>query len=280
MKSKEDVFAALDKAQLSKHRHEIEGLLMPSVRLTSRAADEAAVGVGASKLGGLPDLAADQAWPLWKGLPMSFVAQINLSQMSPYDVGHLLPKTGLLLFFYDSNQQDSGSEATQRGQWQIIFYTGDPAKLQRTVAPATLPAKGRFKSCALDGMTEFTLPLDPSAFGLMWDEADSNRYSDFMTTYPSPEDRKTTHHRLLGYTDQIQDDMHTQVEIESRGLKSDQVSADITRNALHWQLLLQIDSDEKSGMNWANNGMLYFWIAEGDLKAQKFDNVWLVMQSE
>ncbi len=280
MKNKEEVLAAVDKAQLSKHRSELDRLIAPSVRLTSRISDEAAIGIGASKLGGSPDLTPDQVWPIRKGVPMSFIAQINLNQMQPYDLAHLLPKTGLLLFFYDSNQQDGGSEATQRGQWQVILYPSDPAKLHRTASPATLPAKGRFKGCALDGTPEFTLPLDLSAFGLAWDDADSNRYSDFMTTYSSVEDRKTAHHRMLGHTDQIQDDMHTQVELESRGLKSDQVTAEITHSALHWQLLLQIDSDEKTGMNWANNGMLYFWIPEGDLKAQKFDNVWLVLQSE
>jgi uncharacterized protein YwqG len=278
--SKSDMLAALSKAQLSDRVPDLEPLIAASIRLTSQPTDETKLAVGATKLGGSPDLSPGTTWPAWNKLPMSFIAQLDLAHLSQFDVSNSLPKTGLLTFFYDSNQQDFGSDPANRGQWQVMLQPNDPAQLQRTALPNTLPAKGRFKPCALQCATEFTLPLDVSAFGLQWARSDLDRYSDFMTTYPTPGDRKTVHHRLLGHTNQIQDDMHVQVEVESRGLKPDQVTEEMRRDALHWRLLLQVDTDPQAGMNWANNGMLYLWIRERDLSAQQFKNVWLVLQSE
>ena len=34
-----------------------------------------------------------------------------------------------------------------------------------------------------------------------------NPIGDFMAKYPTPEDRASIHNRLLGYPDEIQDDM-------------------------------------------------------------------------
>ena len=56
--------------------------------------------------------------------------------------------------------------------------------------------------------------------------------------------------------------------------------AELSKGAMDWQLLLQIDSDENAGMRWGNAGMLYYWIKRDDLKARHFDDTWLVLQSE
>jgi uncharacterized protein YwqG len=47
-----------------------------------------------------------------------------------------------------------------------------------------------------------------------------------------------------------------------------------------WQLLLQVDSDEHAEMRWATAGMVYYWIKLADLRAGRFDETWLVLQSE
>ena len=44
-----------------------------------------------------------------------------------------------------------------------------------------------------------------------------------------------------------------------------------------WKLLLQVDSDDASGMMWGDAGMLYHWIRD-DLAARRFDRTWCVMQ--
>ncbi len=268
MKTKDDVLAALKAAGLSAVAKDLLPLIGESLRLTTRPAEEHTLPPGSSKFGGLPDLPPGAKWPTWNNVPMSFVAQINLQETTPYDTAKLLPSSGLLSFFYDANQQDFGSEAVDPGQWHVFF--SKPADLSRLPAPSGLPSQRLFKACAVTFSTELTLPLDSRAFGLQWAQQDLDRYSDFMSHFPDPADRKSTHHRMLGHTDQIQDDMHTQVAQETHSDK----------NGLDWLLLLQVDTDDNTGMNWANNGMLYYWIRQADLKAQNFDHIWLVLQSE
>jgi uncharacterized protein YwqG len=48
--------------------------------------------------------------------------------------------------------------------------------------------------------------------------------------------------------------------------------------AMEWTLLLQLDSDERSHMNWGEMGKIYFYIHKADLKAGRFDRVKLISE--
>ena len=76
--------------------------------------------------------------------------------------------------------------------------------------------------------------------------------------------------------------MRLQCQLVSHGItdETDPHAAELAKGAMDWLLLLQIDSDEHAGMRWGNAGMLYYWIKRDDLKAQHFDDTWLVLQSE
>jgi len=76
-------------------------LLRPAIALTATRADDAQIPVGASKFGGAPDVPADFEWPMWNDKPLGFLAQINLEEVAPFDVEGLLPKSGLLSFFFN-----------------------------------------------------------------------------------------------------------------------------------------------------------------------------------
>ncbi len=58
----------------------------------------------ASRFWGNPSLPEDMEWPCYTDddgdeLDYVFVCQINLRELAPYDADHLLPSSGLLLFF-------------------------------------------------------------------------------------------------------------------------------------------------------------------------------------
>jgi uncharacterized protein YwqG len=76
--------------------------------------------------------------------------------------------------------------------------------------------------------------------------------------------------------------MRLQCQLVSHGVtdETDPRATELSKGAMDWGLLLQIDSDEHAGMRWANNGMLYYWIQQADLAARRFDTTWLVLQSE
>ena len=55
--------------------------------------------------------------------------------------------------------------------------------------------------------------------------------------------------------------------------------AEFEKNAAQWQLLLQIDSDWDSDMDWDGEGRVYLWIKRDDLAARDFSKTWLVLQT-
>lgn len=84
---------------------------------------EAKLAVGASKVGGRPDLATGTAWPTYKGerdryLPHLF--QLNLADVAPFDVEGLLPKHGVLSFFCDTAPDEIEDSRVTYGKGKLF----------------------------------------------------------------------------------------------------------------------------------------------------------------
>ncbi len=281
--NKAEVQAALEAAGLTRLLKDIDYLARASIRLMPRAVGEAQLKVGASKIGGIPDLPAEVNWPQWKGVPQSFIAQVNLDEVCPYDTDKLLPQRGMLWFFYDAKQETYGEDPADHGGWQVLFRENG-SNLQRATIPATVPTESQFQACSIDFSNEITLSLQPKLEipNYDWTEEEQQQYEIFLATFPSPEDHATVHHRLLGNPNTIQDDMRLQCQLVSHGVtdSNDPQVTELSKGAMDWRLLLQIDTDEQHGMRWASSGMLYYWITTADLQARRFDTTWLVLQSE
>src|SRR5258706_634609 len=76
-----------------------------SLRIKARAVDEQQLALGASKLGGLPDLPAGTAWPAWNGTPLGLGAPIPLHQAHSYPAAQALPGSGCACFFLHGRHQ-------------------------------------------------------------------------------------------------------------------------------------------------------------------------------
>jgi uncharacterized protein YwqG len=96
----------------------------------------------------------------------------------------------------------------------------------------------------------------------------------------------STHHRVLGHPQLIQNPMELECQLASNGVycgnsegyQSDQAKV-LEQGAADWRLLLQIDTDEEGpGWMWGDVGRLYFWLRSQDLTSLRFDNVWLIFQ--
>src|SRR5436309_15893649 len=112
------VQAAFIAAGLTRQLKDVDVLARPSIRLLTTPFEESSLQVGVSKLGGLPDLPAGTPWPEWNGLPQSFIAQIHLDDLHSYDVQQILPRHGMLWFFYDALQQTFGASPEDAGGWR------------------------------------------------------------------------------------------------------------------------------------------------------------------
>jgi hypothetical protein len=72
-------------------------VLVGATRLTP--AEEAALPLGHSRFGGLPDLPEGTPWPVARKVALTFVGQLRLDDLAPLGVSPPLPAQGLLSFF-------------------------------------------------------------------------------------------------------------------------------------------------------------------------------------
>jgi uncharacterized protein YwqG len=276
---------ALSNAGLKRIIPDVQKLLQESIRLQATRSTENSREMGKSHLGGLPDLPPGFAWPQWKEIPMSFIAQIRLEDIDGFAPAKRLPKAGLLSFFYDATQNTYGSSPNDRGGWGVFYFNPEAcASLHAATAPPGLPADSIFKECALRFSSENTLPTSAAQHleNFNWSEAEVKGYEDYLYNSVTDQERALPRHRMFGHPDQLQDDMQVQCALYANGVASldEPRAAAFVKMKQDWLLLLQVDSDENAGMKWATYGMLYFWINAKALDAQKFDNTWLVLQAE
>ncbi len=280
--SVQNIQAAFEQADFKSLVPHLDAIARPSIRVHSSApVEEATIQVGASKLGGLPDLPPGIGWPQWQGISQSFIGQIRLEEVHQYDVEHVLPARGLLSFFYDAKQSTYGDAVGDTGAWRV-FFSEDTAHLKRTSVPHDLPADSQFKASSLTFSSQLTLSPQPQLEvpGLPWSDANQQRYDPIFARFTDNHGATEPRDQLLGHPLTLQDDMRLQCETASQNITANVDSPELAQKALRWQLLFQIDSDERIGMHWASAGLLYYWITRADLQARNFEGTWLVLQSD
>ncbi len=185
-----------------------------------------------------------------------------------------------LSFFYAAASQPWGFRPSDRGSWAVI-RTADLAAVTPREPPGAVPAEGRFAAVGLRPDTELTFVPAESftavSLGLTRDES-----RPYYRVLPGG---RGTIHRLLGHPDPVQGDMQLQCQLVSNGLYcgdasgyQDPRAAGLWRGAAGWRLLLQVDSQDGTGMMWGDAGRLYYWIRHEDLIAGQWDRTWLVLQ--
>lgn len=100
------------------------------------SSQERKVPCGSSRLLGNPDLPEDVPYPMYidsdgDEYPYSFVCQINLEEVAPYDTENLLPHNGLLLFFakidrylgYDSDEESISGSISENDDVRVMYIT-------------------------------------------------------------------------------------------------------------------------------------------------------------
>lgn len=286
MASSEDLAHALAAANLAELAAHADALARGAIRLRPQPSDAAGGAVGASRLGGQPDMPAGVAWPAKQDTPMAFVGQIRLEEVAPYDSAHLLPPSGLLSFFYDAAQETYGGDPADRAGFRVVHFTGDAATLQRQPFPPTLLATARFQPCALTFASELTIAPSPPLEipGLAWTPEQQRRY-EAATAAVLGEQPSRPKSQMLGFPNQLQDDMRLECQLASHGVSVDAAASDprtatLSPGASNWELLLQVDSEPAAGMQWADAGMLYYWVERDALRAGAVDDAWVVLQSD
>jgi len=247
----------------------------PSLRLHLDASSDAAA--PHSRVGGCPSVPKDFVWPRREdGRSLAFLCQINMAELQDFEFVHkLLPKSGILSFFYDVEDKPSGLDSGDRHGWCVYYF----AK-QIKVNPFERPEGHDIAPHHVHFMEE---PSYPDPVSDETEELDRVDYADYDRFVDASYEERP-YHRLLGHPQLSLGDFYEECEIATRGIdwhivrNDPYLAEEIQVASKRWITLLQLDSDERVGFMWGDKGRIYFSIEEESLKHHDFSNVWLIMQ--
>ncbi|MBA4063380.1 MAG: hypothetical protein C0501_06640 [Isosphaera sp.] len=163
-------------------------LARPALTFASAKAPDTELPVGASKFGGCPDLPTEE-WPVYRGIPLDFLAQFDLAVLSASVACRELPSSGVLSVFYwaEGNVYDSSDE----GGWRVLHFP-DPAELARRHPPPNMSGC-QFSPCRLAFTETLTLPKPDTPW------ADELAFAGGVEVCRQLAEEHGLGHRVLGY---------------------------------------------------------------------------------
>ncbi|WP_424237060.1 YwqG family protein [Bhargavaea ginsengi] len=237
-------------------------LTKPGFRLNKEDA-AGTLAPGASKFGGAPDLPPDVDVPSKYGKPLSLIAQINLSDAALAGDVHPLPGTGILSFFYDTEEQPWGGDEADRYGWKVLYHE-DPARLER----CDVPEERMLPEFAAAFHAVETLDAD-AIIGMDFDDDTGEAIFELL-------EEDAPHHQVLGHPFAVQNPVFAEIAHYGEGIEDWDEAG---KAADDYVLLFQMDSDDGLDAVWGDLGTLYFCIRKEDLAEKRFDRSHMNMQS-
>jgi uncharacterized protein YwqG len=261
----------------------------PAILIELMESEDAKIAIGDSKIGGNPDLPSGYKYPQWKNRPMGFVGQMNLASASQFDIENLLPKEGVLSFFYDFYEQPWGYDPEELGFSKVEYFPPSVQLIRQEITAEEI----RLKCSGVLFSASLTVPFSGSqSYAVLQNQYKFNHEeekeywdlpSQMLINYRQT--ASIAHHHLLGHSYNIQGDMQLEAELVTNGLYcgdpsgyNDPKAKILEPLSGQWQLLFQLDSDDIGDFMWGDGGMLYYWIRQSDLMNRKFENHWMTMQ--
>jgi len=267
----------LEEIGLGQYIDKLVPLLKPSIGIVTHPVDEMTIPTGASKFGGSPDLPPSQEWPELYGYPLDFIAQIDLADVTTYNIEHHLPSSGILFFFHNESRLMANKNLWAKSKGTVLYYAGELAGLERRNAPQ----HQFYTACTLSFVQDATLPVYSDLIDdrIIEDmpKPQQDAYIAFHKNISMVSYKSSKANRMLGYPDHVQGSPLAEAkDIAAHETHYFKALSEINRE---WLLLLQIDSDENANMFFGDYGTLYFCILEEDLQLHRFDRTIVVSQS-
>ena len=295
----------LDSAGLNHEARTIAEYFHPGISLDTKSlgkrgwkpATKGGPDCGTTRLGGWPDLPADQEWPEWEGRPMAFLAQVNLAEMHAVESRLRLPATGLLSFFMgcddESYEHDDfgkecylvglmlGTDPQHVGGWKVI-YTPDVSAVSQCTLDAN-PLPQLFKPCICKPKAGTKcLPDEESApyQAIELKPEEREKYHRLLAKIGGNEDHRWTN-QLAGYPTLIQGGpVEHACEMATRGQNPYNLADKKTAKAsTRWVLLLQLVSDDNADFLWGDGGHIYFYGDREKMARGDFSETWMYFEN-
>jgi len=255
--------------------------LMRSAGIPAIHLDSSNIQNGTSKLGGMPLVSVDFQWPRWNDAPLAFIAQLDLASLPHLEQMKDLPESGFLYFFYDKGQSTWGFDPQDVGSWRVI-YSEDANDLNEATPPLGFTSEFIYKETFVSFQTMISYP-SLERLGIDFRILPESDYDMEYKLYSQTLDNSPMH-QFGGFPNAVQaDNMEFESQLAFNGLYlgkgyPDSINEDLTVCSKDWQLLLQVDTDDKTGMMWGDCGRLYFWIRRQELAERDFSKVWMILQ--
>lgn len=230
------------------------------------------------KLGGLPSLPVDFAWPCNsenENIPLSFIGQFDLEEITKLDIDKELPNKGMLYFFYDFSAEVTGGSPVDKDSVKVIYYDGEYSNLVITSIPKEIDEKFIIPEISIKAEAEYEAPYLEEIKELL---PDYDGINVCMEEYDGD-------CKLLGYSDLIQGSMLAEVAMVVDGVDVNSFShlnkkANYLSRAKDWVLLFQLDllETEDYFLEIGDGGRLFIFIKKEDLAKADFSNVWAITQ--
>lgn len=254
---------------LKEQRRAIRKIARHAILLRTKKSSEAKIPLGATKIGGLPDLPARTEWPAYRdGKPLAFLAQINLAEIARLGTPIKgLPSNGLLSVFSvwgrTAETDDNPEGVEEKTGWTAVLHTLPRVKLERRKIP---PGIHSFKAAAVEPTPILSLPnhrAEPPLEALGWTDDEYERFDEMQSDYRSIQmghwlensDTDASHHLLGGYA-LFQQEFPK--EVLEKGLA----------------MFLQIGTDDNARMGWGDGGELTFYADAKALAKGRFERIW------
>lgn len=239
-----------------------------------------------SKFGGIPLIEKGKDWirNQKNNKPYAFLLQLDLEEIQSFDKEERLPKKGILSIWFDLDYWDSGKVIYHKDKAELV-EAKVPIEIKEEEKRKMLPVWKRiftkrsefklFPECFVNFEVEYHAPswdsLQIKLFHLQNNtkprdlEIDEKYIDDYCYEYESE-------HHLFGYYVGLQESIYELTE-KTKGRFPNKLTEELIKEGLKWKLLLQIDSDKKTDMSWADWGKILFFIQEHDLKKRDFENL-------
>ncbi len=252
---------------LDELKSEILQVSRTAILLRTSKCAEKNIPLGASKIGGNPDLPASAVWPTHtSGRPLAFLAQINLQDLRmlgrPFD---RFPTAGLLSLYsvwgwmLPDDADPQIPDGPESSDWTQCIHTGTEGPLERRKQP-----KGthRSKPAPVTPILIRSFPSDlsePSIKMQTWTAKQKKRYLEFYCAFTDLQIRALapnqlgSWHQLGGYG------------------RFQQTPPELIRSG-EYELFLQLGSDDwASDMMWGDAGELSFLLKSDSFQKGQFN---------
>jgi uncharacterized protein YwqG len=219
----------------------------------------------ASKMGGIPFTPIYTDWPssiiheghVSRKQPQAFIGQFNLKEIvtAVPELQGVVPSQGLFQLFYDMEEPRWGQYPQDFNFITTLWYPDVDELTHRPMEQGTDSYPEREYGLKFSYRPSFPgFPYLPEEIEIPEEFGDA--YSDALAY--------NQHHQVAGYPLPVQDDPLEELE------EGDDAP---------WQLLFQIDSDEKMKTMWCDTGTLYLAVRTHDLVSADLSQARLIMQS-